>query len=122
MLVYGLWRVGWRIGHGFPRPDATLPLWQERLARGVHIGLLAAIPAMPVSGVLMTIAAGRDLTVWGATLLPALGELAWLDALAHAVHSLAPPVILALLALHIGAALKHHFIDHDATLRRMTAG
>lgn len=34
----------------------------------------------------------------------------------------APPVILLMLALHIFGALKHHFIDRDTTLRRMTAG
>ncbi|RKF16688.1 cytochrome b [Roseovarius spongiae] len=119
VLIYGLWRVGWRIAQGFPRGAIKAPRWQERVAKLSHIGLLIAILAMPVSGVLMTIAAGRDLSIWGVTLLSAPAKTAWLDGVAGAVHDLAPPVILVLLALHIGAALKHHFIDRDATLRRM---
>ena len=67
----------------------------------------------------MTIAAGRDLSIWGVTLLSAQGKIAWLGGIAGAVHGIAPPVILVLLTLHIGAALKHNFIDRDATLRQM---
>ena len=75
---------------------------------------------MPLSGVLMTVASGRALDVWGVTLLPSLGEIAWLDAAAGAVHEAAPWAVLALLAAHVGAALKHHFVDRNATLARMT--
>ena len=119
LLIYGFWRVGWRIAQGFPRGNTGMPRWQAQVAKLIHIGLLAAILVMPVSGVLMTIAAGRDLSIWGVTLLAAQGKIPWLDAVAGAVHGFAPPVILVLLTLHIGAALKHHFIDRDTTLRRM---
>ena len=30
--------------------------------------------------------------------------------------------LAALLALHAGAALKHHFVDHDRVLARMILG
>ena len=119
LLIYGFWRVGWRIAQGFPRGNTGMPRWQARVAKLTHIGLLAAILVMPVSGVLMTIAAGRDLSIWGVTLLTAQGKIPWLDAAAGVVHGFAPSVILVLLTLHIGAVLKHHFIDRDATLRRM---
>jgi cytochrome b561 len=122
VLAYGLWRMAWRMRHGFPEPDVSMPRWQEATSKAVHVGLLAAIVAMPLSGILMTIAGGRALTVWGMTLLPSLGEIAWLDATAGAVHETAPPILLLLLALHVGGALKHHFLDRDATLRRMIGG
>jgi cytochrome b561 len=40
------------------------------------------------------------------------------DAMASA-HSLAAYALATLVALHAAAALKHHFINRDATLRRM---
>ena len=77
---------------------------------------------MPLSGVLMTVAGGHALDLWGVTLLPSFGETPWLDAAAGAVHELAPPLVLALLALHIGGALKHQVVDRNGTLARMTTG
>jgi len=122
VLVHGLWRVAWRMRQGFPEPVASMPRWQEVASKAVHVGLLAAIVAMPLSGILMTIAGGRALAVWDITLLPSLGEIAWLDSAAGVVHETAPPVLLLLLALHIGGALEHHFMDRDPTLRRMVKG
>lgn len=122
VLLYGLWRVAWRMAQGFPAPAARMPRWQERASKGVHVGLLAAIVAMPLSGVLMTVAGGRALDLWNVTLVPSPGEVAWLDVAASAVHAYAPWAVLALLTLYIGGALKHHLVDRDATLARMTTG
>ena len=122
VLVYGLWRVVWRARQGFPAPAARMPRWQERAAALVHAGLLTAILAMPVSGILMTLAGGRALAIWDVTLLPSAGKIEWLHTTAEAIHETAPPILLLLLALHIGAALKHHVIDRDTTLRRMITG
>lgn len=122
VLLYGLWRVGWRIAKGFPASVAPMPLWQEIVSKVVHVGLLAAIVIAPTSGVLMTVSGGFDVAVWDVVLVPSIGEIAWLNTTAGAVHWATSWVILALLALHIGAALKHHFVDRDATLQRMTKG
>jgi len=35
------------------------------------------------------------------------------------VHETLAWTLIALLVLHVGAALRHHFVAHDATLRRM---
>ena len=60
-----------------------MPHWQKAASRLVHVGLLAAIVAMPVSGILMTIAGGRALPILGRTLFPSLGEIAWADVMAR---------------------------------------
>ncbi len=70
----------------------------------------------------MTLAGGRALAIGSVTLLPSPGEIAWLHTVAETIHETAPPLLLLLLALHVGAALKHHLIDRDATLRRMIGG
>ncbi|MEP1591278.1 cytochrome b [Sulfitobacter sp.] len=121
VLLYGIWRVGWRMWHGFAAPAAPMPRWQKTASKLVHVGLLVAILAMPLSGVTMTLAGGHALDLWGVTLLSAGGEVGWLGALAGAIHAYAPWAILLLLAAHVGAALKHHVIDGDDTLRRMAA-
>lgn len=107
VFAFGLWRVGWRILQGFAADHLSTPVWQRRIARGVHIALLAAILLMPLSGILMTVAGGRELQVFGVTLLPSLGEIAWLDALADWMHGTLGLFITGVLALHIIAGLKH---------------
>ncbi len=106
-FAFGLWRVGWRIARGFAKDDPATPLWQHRTARAVHIALLAAIVLMPLSGILMTVAGGRALSVWDVTLVPSMGEIGWLDALASQIHDTLGILIAAILALHILAATKH---------------
>jgi cytochrome b561 len=38
------------------------------------------------------------------------------------LHGAAAFALMALVLLHIGAALKHHFIDKDGLIRRMLPG
>lgn len=45
--------------------------------------------------------------------------MVWLQELGAAVHKTAPPIIIAIVLLHIAAVLKHHLIDKDATMARM---
>jgi len=38
------------------------------------------------------------------------------------VHQALNMTLLALVIAHVAAALKHHFVDRDGTLRRMLPG
>ncbi|MEQ8658797.1 MAG: cytochrome b/b6 domain-containing protein [Hyphomicrobiales bacterium] len=116
VLVYGAWRVGWRMVHGFSDNLAPMPRWQNVLSKAVHIGLLAAIVLLPLSGVLMMISDGLAVAIWNVTLIPSIGEISWLNRGAGAVHGLSPYALVPLLVLHIGAALRHHFVKKNATL------
>lgn len=122
VLGWGTWRILWRLVEGFPSTASGTLSWQEVLAKTVHIALLAATVALPVSGVLMSIAGGTPHSVFGLSLLPSLGEIPWLDAAASVVHGIAAPVLIVLLSLHTGGALKHHLIDRDDKLKRMAIG
>lgn len=115
VFLFGLWRVGWRIAQGFAADAPDTPLWQRRVARVVHVLLLAGTVLMPLSGILMTVAGGRALSVWDVTLIPPIGEIGWLDALASRIHASLGLFITAVLTLHIAAALKHRL---DNALRR----
>lgn len=87
----------------------------------MHVALLAVTVVMPATGILMSLAGGRALEIGGFTFLPALPEIPRLAAAAHAVHEALPPALVALVALHVGAALKHHFLHRDPTLARITS-
>jgi cytochrome b561 len=113
-------RLAWRLTHPAPPLPAAMPAPLRRAAQGAHWLLYALMFAIPLTGWLMSSAKGFQ-TVWfGILPLPdllskdkALGEL-----LAE-VHEALNFTLLALVVLHAGAALKHHFIDRDTVLTRM---
>lgn len=120
VFLLALARGAWRATHVPPPLPASTPPWQARAARASHLLFYVLLLAMPLSGWLMSSAKGFQ-TVWfGLVPIPdlldknkALGEL-----LADVHESLAW-TLAALVALHVVAALKHHFVDHDVVLRRM---
>ena len=121
-LLAILARVGWRLIQGFPGgTGGPMPVWQEKAARAVHWALLVTIVAMPVSGVLMTLFVGRPIDVLGLT-IPAAPQVGWLAQAARSIHATAGLALAGLVAIHVGAALKHHLIGRDGTLGRMVSG
>lgn len=112
-LAVRLWRA--------PPADLAAPAWQVRLAHLTHRLLYLLLLAVPVSGWLMSSAKGFTVVYLGILPLPDLvaKDRALGDALAQ-VHEALNITLLALVALHVAAALKHHFVDRDATLRRMS--
>ncbi|WP_299129732.1 cytochrome b [uncultured Amaricoccus sp.] len=122
VLVAGLWRLGWRLRTGVPAAVAETPSWQVRMASASHRALLAASILMPLSGIVMTVFRGRSVDLAGPFSIPAMGNIGWLAGGANTVHALVGTLLVALIGLHVAAALKHHFIDRDQTLRRMVRG
>lgn len=122
MLGFGLWRVVSRLREGFPPPAAEGPRWQEVAARWMHYALLVAIVVMPLSGLTASMFAGRDVDMFGLFVIPAIGEVVAIRNAAGATHFLGGIATTLLVLLHIGAALKHHVVDRDETLLRMTRG
>ena len=118
VLGLAVLRVLWRATH--KPPALHLARWQE-IASGIVHGLLyLLILAVPMTGWLMSSAKGVK-TVWlGIVPLPDL--VAKDKALGHLlsnVHTALNYTLLALVVLHIAAALKHHFVDRDDVLLRM---
>lgn len=133
LLLLAFLRAGWRIIAPFVLPELEkpedLPGWQKLAAEATHIGLYLLMFALPLSGWLMLSAnaPAGDLRLplgrhWPA--LPFTDDLAFvarahLEQTADVVHFTLVWCIMALMAMHIGAALKHHFIDRDDVLARM---
>jgi len=120
VLMFGvlLVRLAWRHASPGPRPIGS-PL-QVRVASAVHGLLYLLLLALMLSGYLISTADGRGIAVFDLFRLPATlsGGQGQAD-LAGQLHRLLGYAMMALAALHAGAALKHHFIDRDRTLKRM---
>jgi len=111
--------LGWRIVHPVPQTQ-EIALWQRRVATLTHWVLYLLILVMTVLGWAATNFRGWPVKLFGALPLPALANKG--DSWAHKagdIHSLLVNVLLALVAIHVLAALYHHFIARDRVLRRM---
>lgn len=113
-------RLLWRLLTPTPRPLPTLASWERRASVAVHLVFYALVPLTGCAGYLMSTADGRAVDVFGLFEIPATitGIENQEDRVGNLHYYLA--VILIILAgLHAAAALKHHVIDRDRTLKRM---
>jgi cytochrome b561 len=121
-LALVILRLAWRVTGVLPALVARLPEWQKVVARFAHLSLYALMIALPVSGWLMSSAAGFPVTVLGILRVPDLiGHDDYLFQFFVAVHRWLSYALIALTGVHAVAALRHHFIFKDDTLRRMLA-
>ena len=112
-------RLLWRLRHPPPTP-AAMPLWQQKAATVAHALLYAFLLAIPISGWLYSSATGVQVVYLGLVPLPDLvPKDKALAAALKAVHVTLNFTMFAVVCLHAAAALKHHFVDHDAVLQRM---
>nr|WP_226404853.1 cytochrome b [Ferribacterium limneticum] len=113
-------RLLWRITHRPPALPESMPKIMQFAAHAGHLALYGLMLAIPLSGWLMSSAKGFQ-TVWfGVLPIPDLleknKEVGDLLALVHQSLNL---LFVVVLLGHIGAALKHHFIDKDDILTRI---
>ncbi len=121
ILMLMIFRLFW----AFMNPKPQLPngsqRW-ERIAEHVGHGLLyLLLIVMPLSGWLMSSAAGKPPTFFNLFAMPMPGVVGN-DTLKHlggTLHEVFAWAIIAIVGLHILAALKHHFVEKDNILLRM---
>jgi cytochrome b561 len=121
MLVW--LRLAWRIAHPAPPPPAALSPILQTIARATHGVLYGLMVLIPLSGWLMSSAKGFQ-TVWfGVLPIPDLvSRNKDLGELLQEVHEGLNAALMLTLSGHVVAALWHHFVLKDDTLRRMTTG
>lgn len=104
-----------------PAPAALpAPAWQQKVAGVTHVLLYVLMVAVPMSGWLMSSAKGFPVVFLGVVPLPDLvGKSEALGDFLATAHVTLNYTLLALVALHVAAAVKHHLFDRDATLSRM---
>jgi len=122
-LALAVARMAWRIGNPLPALVSTIPDWQQFMARFVHLLFYALMLALPITGWLMSSAAGIPVSFFGLFSLP--DYLSYDDYLFKsfiAIHKWLGYGLIALLTVHAGAALGHHFVLRDETLKKMLPG
>jgi cytochrome b561 len=111
-------RFVWRLSN--PQPKGIGKAWEQKAAIWAHRFFYLLIASIIISGYLITTAEGQAVYVFGWFEIPAtLYGYANQESLAGEFHDWLSITLVALLVLHILATLKHHFIDRDATLRRI---
>ncbi len=119
LLALVILRALWRLSEQRPALP-PMPIWQVRVAIGTHLLLYGLLFLMPLSGWLYNSASGFPLQWFHVLNLPALARAdPHLKVLARSLHEIGAGALIGVVALHMRAALKHHFIDNDVTLRRM---
>ena len=119
ILALSLLRLLWRATHR-PPADLPMPRWQQRAAHLTHGAMYLLFLAVPLVGWTYSSAAGFPVVVFGVLPLPDLvGPDEALSHLLKPLHGQLAMVLLALIAMHLGAALKHQLIDRDGILWRM---
>jgi superoxide oxidase len=98
------------------------PGWQQLSARIVHAVLYVLMIAMPLVGWLILSARGKPIPFFGLQLPALVGESKALGRFFKEVHEFAGTAGYFLIGLHAAAALFHHYVVRDNTLRRMLPG
>jgi cytochrome b561 len=124
VLLLSVFRLIWRLTHKAPAlPDGMKP-WETAAAKFTHIGFYALMIGVPLLGWAMVSASTLPIENQLFYLIP-LPDLPGVSASKAAearlktLHEIGAKLILVLFVLHVGAALKHHFVARDDVLQRM---
>ncbi len=120
ILMLAILRLLWRFGNPPPElPPGMSPI-ERILARGTHIAFYVFLFAMPLTGWMMSSAKSYSVSWFGLFTWPNL--IAPNDAafdFLKSTHDYLSDALFVIAALHILAALKHHFWNKDDVFLRM---
>jgi cytochrome b561 len=120
-------RLVWRATHRPPAlPQAvtlSMPGWQMQAFHATHYLMYALFFVVPLLGWAYSSAIGYQIVLFGVLPLPDLvGADKALAELIKPLHGLSAWALIVLAVLHIGAALKHQWLDRDGLMQRMLPG
>jgi cytochrome b561 len=111
-------RLVWRYSN--PSPEISGSAMEKKAASWAHRLMYALMYLLMLSGYLISTADGRSIDVFGWFSVPAtLSGIENQEDIAGKIHELLAFTLLTLAFVHALAALKHHFVDRDQTLKRM---
>jgi cytochrome b561 len=115
-------RLVWRSYNPRPMPLSRHAL-ENYLAEVVHVFLYVLLLLQPLVGILMSQAFGYPVKVFGLFALPTIvWQSPQLGRFLLQCHTVIAVLLTVTIGVHVGAAMKHHFIDRDRTLLRMLTG
>ncbi len=102
-----------------PRVDPPPPAWQAALARATQWVLYGLMIGLPVLGWLAASAKGTPVSFFGADVPPLIGKSETAGKWLKEVHETLAKTGYFVVGLHAAAALYHHYVRRDNTLRLM---
>jgi len=115
-----LFRILWRNINIIPPPPLSHKPLERKAAHWVHIFIYGLLFCIFISGYLIPTADNRGIDIFNWFTLPALGELFNnQEDISGNIHLWSAYILIALVSIHALAAVKHHFVDKDNTLKRM---
>lgn len=122
LLVLVVARLVYRLVHGAPPDEPTLAPWQRIVSHLTHWAIYALLLTVPVLG-WIGVSLYPALDIFGLFNLPALvAPNQGASSMAFMAHKLGAFALLALVGLHVAAALFHFIVRKDGVLRRMLPG
>ncbi|GGY75529.1 cytochrome b [Marinobacter zhanjiangensis] len=113
-------RLLWRFADTTPSPLDSHSRFEVLSARVAHVFLYLLMLTAMTSGYLISTADGSGVRVFDWFEVPSVtGRIERMEDIAGDVHYWATWALVGLAALHGLAAIKHHMVDRDDTLRRI---
>ena len=121
ILALAVLRIVWRMTHPAPALPTAMPMWERAIASFTHAILNAMMILIPMSGWIMSSASRRPISFFGLFDVPKFNVIkdSPLAEISHESHEILGFAMIALLVLHIVAALRHHFVLKDGMMARM---
>lgn len=118
LFALTLFRIIWKILTKAPKIEGQT--WEKTAAEIAHGLLYVLLFATFISGYMISTADGRGIEIFNLFTLPGLGSIIEnQEDIAGEVHFYLTYSLIGLAALHAMAALKHHFVNKDNTLKKM---
>lgn len=114
-------RLLWRWINTTPALPQKTARWEHSATHIVQYLFYITVIAIPVTGVVMSVAGGHPLPFWWIANVP-LPFIPANTGLSHTMytwHGYLAWTIAGLIVIHTLAALKHHFVNKDDVLKRM---
>jgi len=123
ILMLIMLRLVWRLINVTPQLPNETTSAGDFIAKAMHWGLYVLMFAQPLSGIMMSQAAGYPISFFGLFEFPVfLSKNPELAKTFLSMHGTVWILLVIGVIGHAGAALHHHFIKKDNVLKQMTTG
>ena len=120
LIMVFVFSMIWKLVNLAPKPVEGSTRFEIIAAKLAHLGLYGLMAVILITGYLIPTAKGMGISVFGWFEVPAtITSIPVQEYVTGLIHKYLSYAIIGLALLHAAAALKHHFINKDDTLRRM---
>jgi cytochrome b561 len=119
VLILMVIRLIWRRGHTPPALPDHMPAWQVTASKASHHSLYLFAILQPLLGLGQAMYTSEYIVRPFGLFSVNMGGNPNLHGIFHEAHEVTAGILVALVLLHLGAALYHHFVQKDTVLKRM---